>query len=283
MNSQVTGWRDDSLLSPLTGSIYWVSAQRRIRAHRLAPPAAQCCPSVAVSLRATAARCAAGFQGCRFWPHRLREWGAVPAGLFCHVTVIEAISKSLLCSAHVSTLIIHQQVELWFRDGAEDTEGDSAEMPPSKRLAELRKVIDTHLEYRWWWSCFVTVGMGSNSSLMDWFYKKKEENIRKQLYEPLRGFPMTQTSFSSCAAVLFQVVCGPLFPPLSAALRDHAAILCSWPGPQRGLHQSVEFGAGKASQDPFTGPACPGEKDGEICFLTNCELCTRSCNMKGTA
>ncbi|XP_075875620.1 sperm flagellar protein 2-like [Nelusetta ayraudi] len=31
------------------------------------------------------------------------------------------------------------QVELWFSDGTEDAQGDSSEMPSSKRLAELRK------------------------------------------------------------------------------------------------------------------------------------------------
>lgn len=65
----------------------------------------------------------------------------------CYIMpVSDVISKSLHCSQPVLTVFLNQQVELWFSDSAKDAERDSAEMPQSKRLAELRKVTDTHLK-----------------------------------------------------------------------------------------------------------------------------------------
>lgn len=59
--------------------------------------------------------------------------------------VRDVIPKSLRCSQRVLTVFLNLQVELWLSDGAEDAERDSTEIPQSKRLAELRKVTDTHL------------------------------------------------------------------------------------------------------------------------------------------
>lgn len=57
--------------------------------------------------------------------------------------------NQLVCSAQAWTVLLNQQVELWLSDDAEDAQGDSSEMPSSKRLAELRKVIDPHLRCTW--------------------------------------------------------------------------------------------------------------------------------------
>lgn len=54
-------WEGWQFAFPPADSAYWISDPRSIWPLRLAPPAAQCCPPVAVSLNAAAAGCAGGF------------------------------------------------------------------------------------------------------------------------------------------------------------------------------------------------------------------------------
>lgn len=61
------------------------------------------------------------------------------------------------------------------------------------------------------------------------------------------------------SSVLFPVVCGPFFLSPLSGLHVHAAVLCCWPQPQTGFHQSTECSAGTTSQALLTGPPCQGE------------------------
>lgn len=89
----VGGTHRSQFAFPPADPAHWISAPRSIRPHRLAPPAAQCCPPMAVSLNEAAAGCPGGLQGRRFWPQWLRERGGVPAGPFCPPAVIDVTLK----------------------------------------------------------------------------------------------------------------------------------------------------------------------------------------------
>lgn len=96
-------------------------------------------------------------------------------------------------------------MELWFIDSSENAERDSSELPQSKRLAELQKVIHAHLKKKCAWftllqlQCVPTTLSVENTAGFDdggmhGFYEKEKREI--QINEPLKRSLMTNPFFS---------------------------------------------------------------------------------------